>query len=60
MKSMRMFAVPVLAMTLALFGAACEEREGPAERAGEAMDNAADEAGEALEDAGDKMEDAAH
>ena len=32
----------------------CEEREGPAERAGEQVDQAMERAGEAIEDAGDK------
>ena len=40
----------------------CPEEEGPAERAGEEIDEAMEEAGEeaedALEDAGDAMEDA--
>lgn len=35
--------------------AACEE-EGPAERAGEAVDNAVQNAGEALERAGEKVQ----
>lgn len=51
--------------TLVLFGlglGACSQ-EGPAERAGEKIDNAVEETGEsidsALENAGDKIEDAA-
>lgn len=36
---------------------ACEE-QGPAEQAGEAVDNATEEAGEALEEAGDAAEEA--
>ena len=36
---------------------ACEE-QGPAEEAGEAVDNAVDDAGDAVEDAGDAAEDA--
>jgi preprotein translocase subunit SecG len=35
--------------------AACED-EGPAERAGESVDNAAERAGEALEDTGEKVQ----
>lgn len=34
------------------------EREGPAERAGKAIDEAVEDAGEALEDAGEAIEDA--
>ena len=33
------------------------EREGPAERTGEAIDEAIEDAGEALEDAGEAIED---
>ena len=36
------------------------EQEGPAERAGEAIDDATESAGEAIEDAGESMEDAAN
>ena len=36
--------------------AACEEQEGPAERAGESVDNATERAGEALENAGEKVQ----
>jgi hypothetical protein len=52
-------------VTLALFlavstlGLAACEQEGPAERAGEAVDDAAENAGEALERAGEKVEDEA-
>ena len=37
---------------------ACE-KDGPAERAGEAIDNATDNSKDALEDAGDNIQDAA-
>lgn len=50
------FAALTVAMSLAVAG--CEE-EGPAERAGETVDEAIEDAGEAMEDAGDKVEDAA-
>jgi hypothetical protein len=40
--------------------AACEEQEGPAERAGESVDNATERAGEALENAGEKVQQQAH
>jgi hypothetical protein len=38
--------------------AACEQ-EGPAERAGEAIDNATENTGEAIERAGEKIQDGA-
>ncbi|WP_026188026.1 hypothetical protein [Methyloversatilis universalis] len=46
-------AIAAFALTLA----ACE-REGPAERAGKAVDNAVSKAGETLDDARDKAKDA--
>ena len=51
------FALLFSAGTLGL--AACEDNEGPAERAGESIDNATDRAGEAVEDAGDRMQEEA-
>lgn len=44
-----------LGLSAAVLGA-CEE-QGPAEQAGEAVDNAAEETGEALEEAGDAAQD---
>ena len=45
-------------LILAVVGlAGCEK--GPAERAGEKVDNAAEKVGDKLEDAGDKIKDAA-
>lgn len=38
---------------------ACKKEEGPAERAGKAMDNAVEKAGEKIEKAGEKIQDAA-
>ncbi len=38
---------------------ACQKEEGPAERAGKAMDNAVDSAGKQIEKAGEKIQDAA-
>ena len=47
----------ILVLGLALAGlSGCEK--GPAERAGENIDNAAKKAGDKMEDAGDKMKDA--
>lgn len=48
----------LLAPWLALAGCDGCEREGPAERAGEKVDDAVEDAGDAAEDAGDKVEDA--
>jgi predicted small secreted protein len=42
----------------ALVLAACQPAEGPAERAGKAVDNAAEKAGDQIEKAGDKVKDA--
>ena len=46
-----------LSLGMALMLSACEQ-EGPAERAGERIDNAMDAAGDKIEQAGDKIEDA--
>lgn len=48
--------VPVFA-ALALLAAGCE-KEGPAERAGEQLDEAMDEVKEAADDAGDHLQEA--
>lgn len=45
------------ALVLGFALAACEQ-EGPAERAGKAIDNAAEQAGEKIEKAGEKIRDA--
>jgi len=39
--------------------AGCQKEEGPAERAGKALDNAVQEAGKKVEQAGEKIQDAA-
>ncbi len=51
----------MLLMTLAavFLLAACESDDGPAERAGEEVDEAMESAGDAMEDAADKVEEAA-
>jgi hypothetical protein len=47
----------VLFLGLGTLGlAACEDNEGPAEEAGEAIDDAGERAGEALEGAGENIE----
>ena len=48
--------MPVLVMLMTLMLGACE-REGPAERAGEEIDESAERAGDRIEDAGDRLED---
>lgn len=54
-----MKALPLLAtaalMIASLGIAGCDINEGPAEKAGEKVDNAVDKAGEAIEDTGDKI-----
>jgi hypothetical protein len=49
-----------LAMTLFIFGlAACQKKEGPAERAGKEVDKAVESAGQKLEKMGQEIQDAA-
>jgi len=49
-----------LAMSVLIFGlAACEKKEGPAERAGKQLDKAVEKAGQQLEKAGQDIQDAA-
>lgn len=45
-------------LSLAVAGLAACEKKGPAERAGEAIDNAAKKTGEKIEEVGDKIKDA--
>jgi len=56
MRSIRV-TLAALAVASALTVSACET-DGPAERAGEKVDNAVDDAGDAVKDAGDKVKDA--
>ena len=53
-KILILFFAPLLALSLV----ACEAEQGPAEEAGEAVDNAVEEAGDAVEEAGDAVQDA--
>lgn len=48
-----------LALSTFVFALTGCEQKGPAERAGEKIDNAAQKAGEQVEKAGDKIQDAA-
>ena len=59
MKYLPLTTVPLaaLAMTASLVLTGCDE-QGPAETAGEKIDNAVESAGEMAEEAGDKVEDA--
>jgi hypothetical protein len=52
----KLLAIMAVGLFVGALGA-CEE-QGPAEQAGEAVDNAAEEAGEAVEEAGDAAEEA--
>jgi hypothetical protein len=52
----RTFALALLLGFGTLGLAACEDNDGPAEEAGEAVDNAGERAGEALEDAGENIQ----
>ncbi len=53
-------AAIVLATSVLVAGlSGCKKEEGPAERAGKAVDNAVQKAGEQIEKAGEKVQDAA-
>ncbi len=53
-------ATMALALLILMTGlSACQKQEGPAERAGKAVDNAVEKAGEKIEKAGEKIQDAA-
>jgi hypothetical protein len=56
MNTKTFFFAFVAATSLAM--AACQPKEGPAERAGKSVDNAAEKAGNQIEKAGDKAKDA--
>jgi len=48
-----------IVLSFAVAGLTACEKEGPAERAGESIDNAAEKVGEKIENAGDKIKDTA-
>lgn len=50
--------ITMLAAALALSLAACKKEEGPAERAGKAVDNAVEKAGDKIDEAREKVKDA--
>ncbi|MCA1771082.1 MAG: hypothetical protein LC677_00010 [Halomonas sp.] len=58
-KGLKAFGVALLLALLAGGLAACEDEQGPAEEAGENVDETMEEAGEEMEEAGDEMEEAA-
>ena len=60
MSNFRKSAAIVLVMGILMAGlSGCKKEEGPAERAGKAVDNAVQEAGKKIEQAGEKIQDAA-
>ena len=59
MKFGRNVAVVLAAGVLAAALSGCQKQEGPAERAGKAMDKAVENTGKQIEKAGEKIEDAA-
>ena len=59
MSSMRKLALALCLGFGTLGLAACEDNEGPAERAGESIDNATERAGEAIEESGENMQEEA-
>lgn len=60
MNGMKTRMIPALAAGLLLAAlAGCQKEEGPAERAGKALDNAVQEAGKKIEQAGEKIQEAA-
>ena len=59
MKSGRNVAVALMMGVLVAALSGCQKEEGPAERAGKAMDKAVDKAGQEIEKAGEKIQDAA-
>jgi hypothetical protein len=60
MMKFRTSVVAALASSLLVLGlAACEKKEGPAERAGKEIDKTVEKAGQHLEKAGQQIQDAA-
>jgi len=55
----RSFITALVLGTLFVALTGCQKKEGPAERAGKAMDNAAEKTGDKIEQAGDKIKDSA-
>ena len=60
MKTIGRSVIAALAMSALVVGlAACDKKEGPAERAGKDIDKAIDKVGQQVEKAGEKIQDAA-
>ena len=59
MKHAKVFGAALLATTMFVALPGCEKQEGPAERAGKAVDKSVDQAGEKIEEAGKDIQDAA-
>jgi hypothetical protein len=60
MSILRVSTALFFAVTLSLGAAACEQHKGPAERAGEKIDDAAHDVKNAAHDAKEDVKDAAH
>ncbi|KPQ20491.1 MULTISPECIES: hypothetical protein [unclassified Halomonas] len=58
-KGLKTIGVAILLAFLAVGLAACEDEQGPAEEAGENVDESMDDAGEEMEETGEEMEEAA-
>ena len=56
-KFIEKFGIALIAVTLLVTLSACEQK-GPAEKAGEKLDNAVEKAGEQMEKAGDSIREA--
>jgi hypothetical protein len=54
MKALTLLSITTLILAGSVI-AGCEANEGPAENAGEKIDNAVENTGEAIEEAGDKV-----
>ena len=59
MKSCKSAMLAMAASALVVVLGGCPQKEGPAERAGKAVDNAANKAGQKIEKAGEAVQDAA-
>lgn len=58
MNALKMLTWAVLTTPVAFGVMGCEKKDGPAEEAGEAIDNAADNVEDNVEEAGDEVEEA--
>lgn len=59
MKNAKVLGMALFATALFVALPGCEKQEGPAERAGKAVDKTVDQAGEKIEQAGKDIQDAA-